>query len=970
MRALKTRTSGLALAAGVAASWSGASAAVLTWNLAGGGSAGVAGTWNPAQVPAAGDILNYNTAGFHVVSFTAANPVPTVQQQNFNFGQYNLANGMGLGVPQVSAQQFVVGLVAGSNAQVSLAQGQFNCNGTLSVGGNATGVGELNVISGSFNVIGSANVARIGNTGAGTLTVENGADFVSDGVISIARLAGSSGTATVTGVSGADPSEMNTLNTSTGDLFVAEQGPGTLSITEGGEVSIADDVFIAPNAGFTGTTTLSSTTTNDSDLIVAGDVLVAANTSAAGAGTGELIINNGAQAVVAGTVRVGDADGGFGTLRINDVAGDGAASLMCDSLIFDATGHGGIDFRDGLIRIQGGTFVPPGASFSLNGIGGATRPTLLFDAGATSTMGSLSVGTTNNALCFIAGGSTVTTGAITLAQSASSTSGRLEVAGGNLNFPGQSITVGNQGDGVFTVEDGGVASGGSMSIANIVGSVSTATIDGAGSTLTLTSDITMSALGGTGTPTLRVLDSGVLNVGGVINANSNNSLIVVDNATINATDVFLFGTAAMQASGRVNADLSGATQPAVSVTLTGPLDAGRDGFATSVGIGGSFNVGAHALTLRGTAFNRLGDISIAGGSISATAAPINQANGDSLTGFGTINADYEVAGSTPVVATGVGLTFNGDVSQFIATNPMNFSGTTFTFGPASTFSGKGTVAAQVAAQSGSVITATGDLSMGVTSNPFGVTLPGAALHVGPHHVTLNDSNGLSIGTCDINGGTLELVGTATGRLLNTNGGSLSGQGNVITPRFANISGGHVSPGASGASGVGTLTFSGTYDSGDIANPAGTVNIQLAGELPSQFDRLISTGNASLDGTLNVTLTNGYDPQPGVFHTIVSSTGGFVLGDFAVRNMPANFIRIFTAGGYAVGERCPTDMDDGEGGGNSDGSVDIADLLYYLQIFDLGDLEADLDDGSGTGTTDGVVDIADLLYFLEHFDLGC
>ncbi len=68
--------------------------------------------------------------------------------------------------------------------------------------------------------------------------------------------------------------------------------------------------------------------------------------------------------------------------------------------------------------------------------------------------------------------------------------------------------------------------------------------------------------------------------------------------------------------------------------------------------------------------------------------------------------------------------------------------------------------------------------------------------------------------------------------------------------------------------------------------------------------------------------------------------------------------------------CVADYDDGSGTGTPDGGVDISDLLYYLGLFDAGNLDADIDDGSGTGTSDGGVDISDLLYFLVRFDLGC
>ncbi len=68
--------------------------------------------------------------------------------------------------------------------------------------------------------------------------------------------------------------------------------------------------------------------------------------------------------------------------------------------------------------------------------------------------------------------------------------------------------------------------------------------------------------------------------------------------------------------------------------------------------------------------------------------------------------------------------------------------------------------------------------------------------------------------------------------------------------------------------------------------------------------------------------------------------------------------------------CPADLDDGSGTGTPDGGVTIDDLIYFLTLFELGDVGADLDDGSGTGTSDGGVTIDDLIYFLTRFEGGC
>ena len=68
--------------------------------------------------------------------------------------------------------------------------------------------------------------------------------------------------------------------------------------------------------------------------------------------------------------------------------------------------------------------------------------------------------------------------------------------------------------------------------------------------------------------------------------------------------------------------------------------------------------------------------------------------------------------------------------------------------------------------------------------------------------------------------------------------------------------------------------------------------------------------------------------------------------------------------------CIADFDDGSATGTRDGGVDINDLLYFLTLFEQGDITADIDDGSGSSTPDDGVDINDLLYFLVRFEQGC
>jgi hypothetical protein len=92
--------------------------------------------------------------------------------------------------------------------------------------------------------------------------------------------------------------------------------------------------------------------------------------------------------------------------------------------------------------------------------------------------------------------------------------------------------------------------------------------------------------------------------------------------------------------------------------------------------------------------------------------------------------------------------------------------------------------------------------------------------------------------------------------------------------------------------VGQLSFAGTAPGRlDInqdgpasytQNPAGALDINIAGTSPgTQFDRLAVTGTASLSGTLNIGLLNGFVPALGSVFGILTASS--VSGRFATVN---------------------------------------------------------------------------------------
>ncbi len=97
----------------------------------------------------------------------------------------------------------------------------------------------------------------------------------------------------------------------------------------------------------------------------------------------------------------------------------------------------------------------------------------------------------------------------------------------------------------------------------------------------------------------------------------------------------------------------------------------------------------------------------------------------------------------------------------------------------------------------------------------------------------------------------------------------------------------------------------------------------------------------------------------------------VYGEASAGDLDIRSLRMNPDGSLGVSvPTCVADVDDGTGTGTPDGGVTIDDLLYYLSIFNLGQVSADVDDGTGTGTPDGGVTIDDLLYYLARFNAGC
>ena len=157
---------------------------------------------------------------------------------------------------------------------------------------------------------------------------------------------------------------------------------------------------------------------------------------------------------------------------------------------------------------------------------------------------------------------------------------------------------------------------------------------------------------------------------------------------------------------------------------------------------------------------------------------------------------------------------------------------------------------------------------------------------------------------------------------------------------------------------------------------------LRSALSSAFTSTLAAGNYYLAVTgfdtdpLNAALAEIWEDMP--YGTERAPDGINNGGDITVTGWDSDplgdagaYRVIFTGVCYAgPSSNCVADFDDGSGTGTRDGAVTIDDLLYFIALYEAGDVHGDVDNGTFTGTQDGAITIDDLLFFLFHYENGC
>jgi T5SS/PEP-CTERM-associated repeat protein len=223
-----------------------ARAATTEWNTNLGGSYTTAGNWS-AGIPTSSDIAYFDRDlniqyGITFPGRPIATPL-TRETRQLIIGTNSPTFSDSVGLNQVPAsfkvdsgntlQQnaMIVGESTGQIAKLSTTLSDFSA-GTATIGSAAGSTGTLNVGAGSFSVtrVTSDIIGQflVGNSGTGTLNVSGGAHAAVSGRSQVGRLAGSSGTVTVTGAGS---------SWSSGNVELGVSGSAVLTVSSGGHVT-------------------------------------------------------------------------------------------------------------------------------------------------------------------------------------------------------------------------------------------------------------------------------------------------------------------------------------------------------------------------------------------------------------------------------------------------------------------------------------------------------------------------------------------------------------------------------------------------------------------------------------------------------------------------------------------------------------------------------------------------------------
>ncbi|MBI5865197.1 MAG: hypothetical protein HZB38_11945 [Planctomycetes bacterium] len=352
----------------------------LSWSNAAGGSASIATNWTPNQVPTSADDLTFNLAGSYAVTFNSSTTAS--RTQTFRQGTVTLT----MSSPHTTSNGVAIGDLAGDVSVVTLTTGRWSSGpaGFVNIGDAAGSTGTLNVNDddADFLVTGTSDLF-VGNNGTGTLNITGVGTVTLNDAIFVGQGSAASGHLTVSGFLASPPFGVSTLQSSgTGQSRFGNGGDATVSIANGALAHFAGDLVIANlSTSASNVTVQGPGLVADATLDVDGDLLLGSNTSAGiAAGAETLVANADSRVLVGGTLFVaGDPDGGTATLHSST---GGLVSANSLSIGNGAT----LDLDGGAIDIDGGTLSWTNTASSPRFNGGIGNPVITMKNDATATL--------------------------------------------------------------------------------------------------------------------------------------------------------------------------------------------------------------------------------------------------------------------------------------------------------------------------------------------------------------------------------------------------------------------------------------------------------------------------------------------------------------------------------------------------------------------------------------------------------
>jgi len=747
------------------------------------------------------------------------------------------------------------------SGQLNIQNGGSVSSSIASVGTDAGSMGNVTVDGpgSTWNIDG----LKLGEHGHGVLNVRNGGS-VSSLLGFVGTESGATGQVTVSGI--------NSTWHSSGSLIVGESGSGTLTIENGGQTtgpaSNLATAAIGLYSGSDGEVIVNGTGSN----FTTGSPLVIG-----GAGSGELEVSGGATAVLnsarladeSGSLGIMEVTGtgsnanlsgalsvgyrGNGTVNVSDggsvssasgtlgdfdsnsfgmvtVSGQNASWLMTGDLAVGESGDGQ------LAILNGGIVTNDDGNIANQGLG--TSSALVDGNGSTWTnSGDLTVGGTNSGTLIIRNGGAVSNVNATLASNAGA--GVVQVTGGNWSNSGALAIGAPNGSGVGVVElTGGTIEFDSLSI----NTVSNLTWNFG--TLRDTSDMTIDAALLAG---IQGLNANSLGIGQTLDVDGTATLLTqlsLDGGTFEAGDI-------------ANPFLLNLQQGTFRLTQA-DFEVGDDGL-----FGASFTPGtgltvevSNSVTIDSGANLEMNDGAFSGGTIT---------NSGVISGAGDVggNVSNQVGGevrASSALGSG-GLRFTG--ATFSNSGRIEAIGTAFTRaeieidGATTNVASTGLISGEYATlRFDGGLTNNGALTLNAgTSSVFGdITNTGSIVVTGGASATFYDDitqNGVL--RVSATGGTTS-VAVFLGAL--TGSGGATGGGDIFIE-------GDLRPGNS----PGAMTFENDLYFGDYA----TLEFELGGlNGGTDYDQLLNTMDITLNGELVVLLDAGFTPQLGDSFYLISA----------------------------------------------------------------------------------------------------